>query len=171
MRNNKVMKPVLYSGLVYLLHAEVLCVFFNAFFSKHIIMRNCGIPFLCSYLLNMQMYSQCPAGSFPVSPHWTVPALHLRVQNQRLCCQFGEGKTDSPWRRKYLIVMMCTYFFRIFFLFLSVGEKQAVAAAVPCERVCHEPAGQGIVKGIIPLGGWHWPWPSRVATKDFLFDI
>lgn len=46
-----------------------------------------------------------------------------------------------------------------------------MAAAVPCERVCHEPAGQGIVKGIILLGGWHWPWPSRVATKDFLFNI
>lgn len=27
------------------------------------------------------------------------------------------------------------------------------------------------MKGIIPLGGWHWPWPSRLATKDFLFDM
>lgn len=68
--------------------------------------------------------------------------------------------------------MMCMYFFFFFsFSFLSVREKQVVAAAVPCEQVCHEPAGQGIVKGIIPRGGWHWPWPSRVATKDFLFDV
>lgn len=53
------------------------------------------------------------------------------------------------------------------FFFFSDGEKQAMAAAVPCERVCHEPAGQRHSEGHYFTGRLALAMALRNGHKGF----
>lgn len=159
-----------FSGLLHLLHPEnvpsLCCCFvcFNLLFSRCLIMKNCGVHFgqLPPHYVNIFL------GALTWSP--------LQV-SQSVPWFYGswvasEGPVLGTWQGQSRPSMQEeTFKSSNVHLFFWDVEKQAVAAAVPCEWVCHEPAGQGIVRGIISLGGWHWPWPSGMVTKDFLFSI
>lgn len=141
---------------------------FNLLFSRYLIMKNCGVHFgqLPTHYVNVFL-SALTQSLLQVSQ--PVPWFY-----SSWIASAGPvlGSWPSAWQGQSAPSMQ-EETFRSYDAHLSFSEmeKQAVAAAVPCEWVCHEPAGQGIVRGIISLGGWHWPWPSGMVTKDFLFSI
>lgn len=57
------------------------------------------------------------------------------------------------------------------FFFFQMGKNKLWQQLYHVRECVMSLLGKGIVRGIISLGGWHWPWPSGMVTKDFLFGI